>query len=244
MSYNNLPTGFYTQLEKISNDLRKAIQETTGKIPIGLLVTIPQQFPQQFSNTVGILTEEGFDGLTFTQSTKNFALSIRPQCFEEGEIFLDPYKEGEICLESLVEFYCREDNNQKFHYRNHGNILLPHQHVNELLTQMEGLVLLQGYVSYGFLVADAGPDEEVRRLWCLIHSIETEYYNTTGHSDCIYLDVNQHPVSLIPVNMIGEPEPIPLVLKGEWEVAVVHAERDDLDFMEVHVERDVLGFIA
>ena len=230
MSYNNLPTGFYTQLEKISNDLRKAIQETTGKIPIGLLVTMPRQL----SNTVGVLTEEGFDGLAFTQKVGYYDLSIRPECFEEGE----------ICLETLVEFYCREDSQQKFHYGNHENILLPHKHVNELLTQLEGLVLLQGYISYGFLVADAGPDEEVRRLWCLIHSIETEYYNTTGHSDCIYLDVNQHPVSLIPVNMIGEPEPIPLVLKGEWEVAVVHAERDDLDFMEVHVERDVLGFIA
>ena len=236
MTSNNLSTSFYTQLEKISNDLRKAIQETTGKVPIGLLVTMPRQL----SNTVGILTEEGFDGLAFTQKVGYYDLSIRPECFEEGE----------ICLETLVEFYCREDSQQKFHYGNHENILLPHKHVNELLSQLEGLVLLQGYISYGFLVADAGPDEEVRRLWCLIHSIETEYYNKTGHSDglCLekngatgevfrsnsgvertFLDVNQHPVSLTPVYMVGDPDPIPLVLKGEWEVAVVHAENDDLD---------------
>ena len=219
MSSNNLPTGFYTQLEKISNDLRKAIQETTGKVPIGLLVTMPKHC----ANQVGILTKEGFDSLSLAQSTKYYELYIRPECFKEGEIF----------LESRTEFYCRKNMNQKFHYRNHGNILLPHPHVNELLSQMEGLVLLQGYVSYGFLVADAaesvGSDEEVRRLWSLVHSIETEYYNTTGHSDCIYLDVNQHPVSLTPVNMVGEPDPIPLVLKGDWEVAVVYAESDDLD---------------
>lgn len=212
---NNLPKNFYTLLAKILDDLAEAIQETTGKVPIGPLVTKPRDF----TNQVGILTHEGFDGLAFTQETGFYNLSIRPECFEEGE----------IVLETLVEFCCREDNDQKFHYSNHENILLPHPHVAELLSQLEGLILLKGYVSYGFLVADAGPDEEVRRLWSLIHSVETEFYNTTGHSDCVYLDVKQHPVSLTPVNMVGEPDLIPLVLRGEWEVAVIHAEHDDLD---------------
>lgn len=215
MSNNLLPKHFYTLLAKILYDLPEAIQETTGKVPIGLLVTQPRQY----SNQVGILTHEGFNRLTFAQETGHFALSIRPECFEEGE----------IVLETRPEFCCREDNDQKIHLGNHENILLPHQHVADLMTQLEGLILLQGYVSYGFLVADKGPDEEVRRLWSLIHSVETEYYNTTGHSDCVYLDVKQHPVSLTPVDMVGEPDLIPLVLRGEWEVAVIHAEHDDLD---------------
>ena len=214
-SSDNLPKNFYTLLAKILYDLPEAIQETTGKVPIGLLVTKPREFSDQ----VGILTHEGFDSLMFAQETGHFALSISPEFFKEGEIILEPRH----------EFCFREDNDQKFHYSNYGNILLPHQHVADLMTQLEGLILLQGYVSYGFLVADAGPDEEVRRLWSLIHSVETEYYNTTGLSRCVYLDVKQHPISLTPVNMIGEPDIIPLVLKGKWEVAMIHAEHDDLD---------------
>ena len=228
MSYkrSEFPESFYVLLNRIMNRIKTAVQETTGKVPIGLLVTKPKDFSDQ----VGILTEKGFDSLSFmngknTQTSPKedyHELTIRKECFIEGE----------ICLETNTCFCSNEKTPQKFYYANEENILLSDQSLAELLTQIEGIILLQGYISYGYLVADAGPDEEVRRLWSLIHSVENEYYNTTGGEDCIYLDVLENPLSLTPVYMVGDPDPIPLVLKDEWDIAVVHAEADYLEVVE------------
>ena len=187
-SLHDVPESYYNLLYRIMDRIKTAIQETTGRVPIGPLVTMPRHL----SNQVGILADEGFDSITFSNAqVYHYGLAILP---DEGKIF--------------VETHSRFRSNEKTHQE---NILLYNQSLTDRLTQLEGLLLIQGYVSYGYLVADSGPDEQVRRLWSLIR-------NTTN--------TGQHHLSLTPVYMVGEPDPIHLVLKGEWETGVVYAETD------------------
>lgn len=213
-----MTTNASKDLYRLMDEFKTLVEEKTGKVSVGFLVSKPKKIGKM----VGILTDEGFDGMTLIYD-RGYELTIRQECFEEGEILLETNSEFYVDEKDpkISAFY---KNNDNFH----DNALLPFPELNERLTQIEGLILLDGYLSYGYLVADNKPDGQTRHLWCLIHSVENDDYNTTGMEGTIYMDVKQYPVSLTQVFMVGDPYPIPLVMRGDWEPDVVYSAIDNL----------------
>lgn len=220
-----------TQFTHLFNQMRQAIINQTDKVPLGLLFTIRGDRNRVYlfkSLSAVCLIQAQFKADT-GENLKS-PLKIRPECFclEDDEpphhiILCDAIED--MCIEERPKWY---GNDISVSHLDGTLAPLFDPSVKEntpftsQLMRLEQILNPRGMKIYGFMVMDKDPylDTGVKRVWSITHRVCDELY--------------QHALYVV-----GEPEPIPLIVRGD-ETALLDPTNCDDVILQSEVEMRIL----